>query len=86
MRNTTEASTAFGMEASGPVRKSRTTATIAPAVSWAIWLRPPALSTISVLVGLPLTTKVPVMPAAALASPRPTRSTSSSKLSPYRMA
>ena len=50
------------------------------------WLRPPPLSTISVLVGLPFTTKVPVIPAPMFAMPRPTRSTFSSKLSPYFMA
>ena len=37
-------------------------------VSCASWLRPPAPSTICVLVGLPFTTKVPDRPAAALAS------------------
>ena len=46
-------------------------------VSWASWLRPPALSTICVLVGLPLTTKVPENAAARLAAARPTRSVSS---------
>lgn len=60
--------------------------TMAAAVSWAICVRPPALSTISVLVGLPLTTKVPEIPAARLAPPRPMRSTFSSKLSEYFMA
>ena len=50
-----------------PVRKSSTTTTIAAAVSCAIWVRPPALSTISVLVGLPLTTNVPEKLAATLA-------------------
>ena len=52
-------------------------------VSWASWLRPPALSTICVLVGLPLTTKVPDNAAATLAAPRPTRSVSSLKASSY---
>ena len=47
---------------------------------------PPALSTISVFVGLPLTTKVPEIPAARLAVPRPTRSTFSSKRSEYFIA
>ena len=86
MRNTTDASTAFGMYESGTVRNSRTTTTIRPAVSCEIWLRPPAPSTISVLVGLPLTTNVPLIPAPRLARPRPMRSTFSSKLSPYRIA
>ena len=71
MMKTTEARTAFGMYDSGPVRNSRTTTTIAAAVSCEIWVRPPALSTISVFVGLPLTTNVPVMPAAAFATPSP---------------
>ena len=83
MRKTTAARTAFGIQASGLVRKSRTTRTTTPVVSWASWLRPPALSTISVFVGLPLTTNVPEMPAAALARPSPMRSTFSSKLSSY---
>ena len=55
-----------------------------PAVeSIASWLRPPALSTIWVLVGLPFTTNVPVNPAETFASPRPTRSTFSSNWSWY---
>ena len=61
-------------------------ATMTPVVSWASWLVPPALSTIWVLVGLPLTTKVPESPAARLAAPRPTRSTFSSKSSLYLAA
>ena len=52
-------------------------------VSWASWLRPPALSTTCVLVGLPLTTKVPDNAAATLAAPRPTRSVFSLKASSY---
>ena len=47
---------------------------------------PPALSTISVFVGLPLTTKVPDVPAATLDKPRPIRSTFSSNFSSYRNA
>jgi hypothetical protein len=57
-----------------------------PHVSCETWLRPPAPSTISVFVGLPLTTNVPVMPAAKFAVPSPTRSTFSSKLSLYFIA
>ena len=53
---------------------TRTIRTTAEAVSWDSWLRPPALSTICALVGLPLTTNVPENAAAALAAPRPTRS------------
>src|SRR4029079_14965185 len=47
---------------------------------------PPALSTICVLVGLPLTTNVPENPADALAKPSPTRSTFSSNCSSYLAA
>ena len=86
IRNTTADRTALGMYDSGTVRNSRTTTTMTVVVSWAIWLLPPALSTISVLVGLPLTTNVPLMPAARLPRPRPMRSTFSSKLSSYFMA
>ena len=83
MRNTTEASTAVGMYCSGLVRKSSTMSTITAVVRLATWLLPPAPSTIWVLVGLPLTTKVPDRPALALARPRPTRSTFSSNGSSY---
>jgi len=55
--------------------------TTIPVVSWAVWLVPPVLSTIWVFVGLPLTTKVPERPAARFATPNPTRSVFSSKLS-----
>src|SRR5262249_6370031 len=55
-------------------------------VSCEIWLRPPAPSTIWVLVGLPLTTKVPDRPAPTLASVRPTRSLFSLKRSLYLAA
>jgi hypothetical protein len=56
------------------VSSTKTISTTAKAVSWDSWLRPPALSTICVLVGLPLTTNVPENAAAALAAPRPARS------------
>ncbi len=59
IRKTTAARAAIGMEVRGPVSVSRTASTTAVVVSEASWLRPPALSTIWVLVGLPLTTKVP---------------------------
>ena len=52
-------------------------------VSWASWLRPPALSATWVWVGLPLTTKLPESAAATLAAPRPTRSVSWLKASSY---
>ncbi len=58
----------------------RTTAAV---VSWASWLRPPALSTICALVGLPLTTNVPENAATVLAAPKPTRSVSSLNGSSY---
>ena len=45
-----------------------------------------ASSTISVFVGLPLTTKVPVNPAVMLATPSPTRSVFSSNGSSYLTA
>ena len=83
MRKTTEASTALGMYCSGSVRKSSTISTMPAVVSCASWLLPPAPSTIWVLVGLPLTTKVPESPAEAFARPSPTRSTFSSKGSSY---
>ena len=86
IRNTTAASTAFGMYERGTVRNRSTTTTMTPVVSCEIWLRPPALSTISVFVGLPLTTNVPESPAARLLVPSPTRSTFSSKLSSYFIA
>src|SRR6478752_3125975 len=86
IRNTTVDSTASGMYWSGLVRNSSTTSTTPAQVSDASWLRPPAPSTICVLVGLPLTTNVPDTPAAALARPRPTRSTSSLNRSPYLAA
>ena len=83
IRNTTVASTASGMYCSGAVSQSRTIATMTTVVTDASWLLPPAPSTIWVLVGLPLTTKVPVNAAPRLAAPRPTRSTFSSNVSLY---
>ena len=50
------------------------------------WLRPPALSTIWALVGLPLTTNVPVNAAATLAAASPVRSVSSLNSSAYLAA
>ena len=55
--------------------------TMTAVVSVASWLRPPALLTIWVLVGLPFTTNVPLKPAPILAKPSPTRSTFSLKVS-----
>ena len=59
---------------------------MAAVASWASWLRPPASSTIAVLVGLPFTTNVPVRPAPMLARARPSRSVFSSKSSLYLAA
>ena len=74
MRNTIAASTAFGMSVSSPVRNRTTTRTTSDMVMLATWVRPFCSSRIWVLVGLPLTTKVPVSPAARLAPLRPTMS------------
>ena len=65
------------------MRKSRTIATTTAVLSWATWVWLFASSTISVLVGLPLTTNVPVKPAVMLATPSPTRSVFSSNRSLY---
>src|ERR1700693_5194045 len=66
IRNTIAASTALGRWLKGSVRnKSTAKATIAVATC-ANWLRPPAESTIAVLVGLPFTTKVPLQAAATI--------------------
>ena len=83
MRKTIAARAAMGRLASGPVSSSRTMSTTALVVSWASWLRPPALSATWVWVGLPLTTKLPEKAAATLAAPRPTRSVSSLNASSY---
>ena len=50
------------------------------------WRRPPALSTIWVFVGLPLTTNVPSQAAPRWRAPRPTRSVFSLKRSLYLAA
>ena len=81
IRNTTDESTQFGRYWSGLVRKSRTTRTTAAVVRQAICVRAPALSPISVFVGLPLTTNAPVRPAPMFAAPRPTMSVFSSTCS-----
>ena len=86
MSRTTAARTALGMYCSAGVKKSSTTRTTTPGRPCASWLLPPAPSTICVLVGLPFTIHVPESPAPRLAAERPTRSTFSSKLSPYLMA
>ena len=65
---------------------SSTTRASALVVSEATWLRPPASSTIWVLVGLPFTTKVPVNAAAMLPAPSPIRSVSVPNGSPYLAA
>jgi hypothetical protein len=81
MRNTTAERTAFGRYCSGFVRKRRTIATTPAVVSCATCVRLFASSTIAVLVGLPLTTKVPLKAAARLAALNPTRSSFSTKRS-----
>ena len=58
MRKTMQDNTASGMYDSGLVRYSSTISTTTAVVSCDIWLRPPASSTISVLVGEPLTGNV----------------------------
>jgi hypothetical protein len=68
------------------VSSTRTINTTTAAASWDSWLRPRALSTICVLVGLPLTTNVPENAAAALAAPSPTRSVASLNGSSYLAA
>ena len=68
------------------MRKSRTIATTAAVVSCATWVWLFASSTISVFVGLPLTTKVLLSPAARLATLRPTRSLFSTNRSRYLTA
>ncbi len=55
---------------------------MAPATSCESWVRCPAASTTAVLVGLPLTQKVPVSPATRLAPASPTRSRFSLSSSP----
>jgi hypothetical protein len=63
-----------------------TSATTTAVVSCATWVWLLASSTISVLVGLPFTTKVPLTPAETLAGPRPTRSVFSVRRSLYLTA
>ena len=50
------------------MKNRKTIRTTVAVVTCDHWLRPPAVSTMAVLVGLPLTTKVLLQPAAALAS------------------
>ena len=63
IRKTTEDSTQFGRYCSGLVRKISTIATTTAVVICATWVWLFASSTISVLVGLPFTTNVPLKPA-----------------------
>ena len=72
----------IGQETERLRQEEQNQSTVAAVASWAIWLRPPAVSTMAVLVGLPLTTNVPLSPAARLAAARPTRSVSSLHRSP----
>ena len=80
--NTMPARTAVGMSVSRLVRNSTNSRATAAMVMLATWVRPFWPSRISVLVGLPLTTKVPDRPAAKLAPLRPTRSRLMSTRSP----
>ena len=82
MRKTIPASTALGMSASSPVKNSVNSSTTAAIVRLASWVRPFCSSRICVLVGLPLTTKVPLRPAARLAPLSPTMSRLMSTASP----
>ena len=86
IRNTTAGQHALGRYCSGLVRNSSTIATTAAVGSCAtcVWLL--ASSTISVFVGLPLTTNVLLNAAATFARPRPTRSVFSSNGSLYLTA
>jgi len=70
--------TDVGMSVSTVVKKSTTSRTMPDMVRLASWVRPFCSSRIWVLVGLPLTTKVPDIPAArfAPASPAMSRFTS----------
>ena len=68
------------------MRKSSTIATTTAVVSWATCVRLFASSTISVFVGLPLTTNVLLKPAARFAALRPRRSSFSTKCSSYLTA
>ena len=86
MRKTMAPSTALGMSVRAPVRKSRTTRTTTAIVMLATCDLPCCPSRIWVLVGLPLTTKVPVRPAATFAALSPTRSWLTSTCSPCRAA
>src|SRR5262245_10256254 len=83
MTNTMAARAAFGMYCSGLVSRSNTTATAPAIASIDTWLRPLAESAISVLVGLPFTTKVLLSPATRFAALSPTRSVFSSNCSWY---
>ena len=86
MRNTTAASAASGNPPRNPVAAAHTTTTSTTDASCASWLRPPAPTTICVLVGLPFTTKVPVTAAARLAPPSASMSASVSTCSSNRAA
>ncbi len=74
IRKTIPASTALGMLVRTAVKNSTTSSTIRAMVRLESWVRPFWSSRICVFVGLPLTTKVPLRPAAKLAPDRPTMS------------
>ena len=64
---------AFGRKEIDFVKNTSTTNTTKAVTNEVNWLRLPALLAISVFVGLPLTTNVPVNPAAPFASARPNK-------------
>ena len=68
------ASTALGMFVRTAVKNRTTSSTISDIVRFASCVRPFCSSRICVLVGLPLTTNVPLSPAAKFAPDRPTMS------------
>ena len=80
------ASTALGMLASTLVKNMVKSRTMMDIVRLASWVRPFCSSRIWVLVGLPLTTNVPLRPAAKLAPDSPTMSRLMSTGSPCFIA
>ncbi len=80
--STIPANVASGMFVSNPVANTVKTSATAAIVRFATCVRPPALSRIWVLVGLPFTTKVPDSPAARFAPDRPRMSRFTSTRSP----
>ena len=86
MANTMAARTAVGIGASSRAATRTNTRAMSDITALAIWVWPFWSSRISVFVGLPLTTKVPVRPATRFAPPSPSRSRSTSTCWPCRAA